>query len=91
MASIGRICDAGNAAVFTKTGGYVVPERMLSKTIEALHKAQSLKMKREGGIYNFKMWIPRPPVNIKNNNRFTPLQEVAEEDMDFRWPGADAM
>ena len=81
----------GNAAVFTKAGGYVVPEEMLSKTLEALNKAKGLKMKREGGIYNFKLWIPRPPVNIKSNNRFTPLQEVAEEDMDFRWPGADAM
>ena len=28
---------------------------------------------------------------IKTSNRFTPLQEVAEGDMDFRWPGADAM
>ena len=28
--------------------------------------------------------------NIKTSNRFTPQQEVAEEDMDFRWPGADA-
>ena len=93
LASIGRMCDAGNAAVFTKKGGYVVPEEMLSKTLEALNKAKgnSPKMKREGGIYNFKLWIPRPPVNITSNNRFTPLQEVAEEDMDFKWPGADAM
>ena len=28
--------------------------------------------------------------NIKTSNRFTPLQEVTEEDMGFRWPGADA-
>ena len=93
LASIGRMCDAGNAAVFTKKGGYVVPEEMLSKTLEALDKAKgnSLRMKREGGVYNFKLWIPKPPVNIRSNNRFTPLQEVAEEDVDFRWPGADAM
>ena len=25
LASIGRLCDAGNVAVFTKEGGYVVP------------------------------------------------------------------
>ena len=91
LASIGRMCDAGNAAVFTKAGGYVVPEEMLSKTLEALNKAKGLKMKREGGIYNFKLWIPRPPVNTRSDNRFTPLQEVEEEEMDFRWPGADAM
>ena len=94
LASIGRMCDAGNAAIFTKKGGYVVPEEVLSKTLEALDNARgkSLRMEREGGVYNFKLWIPRPPVNIKTSNRFTPLQEVTEEeDMGFKWPGADAM
>ena len=93
LASIGRMCDAGNAAVFTKEGGYVVPEEVLSKTLEALGRAkgQSLRMERQGGVYNFKLWIPKPPVSTKSSNRFTPLQEVTEEDMDFRWPGADAL
>ena len=27
LASIGRMCDAGNVAVFTKSGGYVVPQK----------------------------------------------------------------
>ena len=93
LASIGRMCDAGNVAVFTKSGGYVVPQEVLSKTLAALDKTEnkSLRMEREGGVYNFKLWIPRPPVGIRNSNRFTPLQEVAEEDTGFTWPGADAM
>ena len=33
---------------------------------------------------------PKKASNIKTSNRFTPLQEVTEEDMDLRWPGADA-
>ena len=36
LASIGRMCDAGNVAVFTKGGGYVVPQKMLDKTLAAL-------------------------------------------------------
>ena len=93
LASIGRICDAGNTAIFTKTGGHVVPEHTLRKTLDMLEKTgESLKMDREGGVYNFKLWIPRPPINTKITNRFTPLQEVMEEEeMGFKWPGADAM
>ena len=92
LASIGRICDAGNTAIFTQHGGHIVPEQALSKTLEVLEKrGESLRLEREGGVYNFKMWIPRPPTSIKNSNRFTPLQEMTEEDMDFRWPGADAL
>ena len=57
LASIGRMCDAGNVAVFTKNGGYVVPQKALSETIAALDKieSKSLRMEREGGVYNFKM------------------------------------
>ena len=93
LASIGRMCDAGNAAIFTKKGGYVVPEEVLHKTLEALDgaKGKTLRMEREGGVYNFKLWIPKPPVNITNNNRFAPLQEVSDGNAGFMWPGADAM
>ena len=33
LASVGRMCDAGNVAVFTKDGGYVLPQKMLSRTL----------------------------------------------------------
>ena len=93
LASIGRMCDAGNVAVFTKSGGYVVPQKVLSKTFAALDKIEnkSLRMEREGGVYNFKLWIPRPPESNMSSNRYAPLQEIDEEDMDFTWPGADVM
>ena len=91
LASIGRMCDAGNVAVFTKGGGYVVPQQVMSKTLAALDQMEnkSLKMEREGGVYNFKLWIPRPPVSSMSSNRFTPLQEVAEEDMGFTSRGRE--
>ena len=94
LASIGRMCDAGNVAVFTKSGGYVVPQKILRKTLAALGKMEdkSLRMERQGGwVYNFKLWIPRPPESSMSSNRYAPLQEVAEEDMGFTWPGADVM
>ena len=42
------MCDAGNAAIFTKNGGYVVPEGVLSRTLEVLdkNKGKSLRMER---------------------------------------------
>ena len=93
LASVGRMCDAGNVAVFTKSGGYVVPQKMLSRTIAALDKIEnkSIRMEREGGVYNFKLWIPRPPESKTNSNRYAPLQEMDEENLDFTWPGADVM
>ena len=93
LASIGRMCDAGNVAVFTEDDGYVVPQKVLNKTLVALDKIEtkSLRMEREGGVYNFKLWIPRPPENNVSNNRFAPLQELDEENMDFRWPETEAM
>ena len=86
------MCDAGNAAIFTKKGGYVVPEEVLSRTLEVLDKTKgkSLRMERKGGVYNFNLWIPRPPVDT-SSNRFAPLQEVSDGNPGFMWPGADAM
>ena len=47
LASIGRMCDAGNVAVFTKSGGYVVPQEILSKTIAALDKIENKSLRVE--------------------------------------------
>ena len=93
LASIGRMCDAGNVAIFTKDGGYVVPKKVIEKTLASLDKmrSQSLRMKREGGVYNFNIWIPRPPVSSMSSNRFAPLQEVSDGSTDFMWPGAEVM
>ena len=92
LASIGRMCDAGNVAIFTKHGGYVVPKKTLEKTLEVLDKkvSQSLRMEREGGVYNFNLWIPRPPARSMSSNRYAPLQEVDEEE-DFGRLGEDVM
>ena len=93
LASIGRMCDAGNVAVFTKNGGYVVPQKTLSKTLAALDKTKdrSVRMERQGGVYNFKLWIPRPPESNIGGSRYAPLQEADEEGMDFMWQGANVM
>ena len=38
LASVGRMCDAGNVAVFTKTGGYVVLGEHMKEVICALDR-----------------------------------------------------
>ena len=52
LASIGRMCDAGNVAVFTKGGGYVVPQGVMNDTLRKLESqtgTSALKMKRDNG------------------------------------------
>ena len=92
LASIGRMCDAGNVAIFTKDGGYVVPKKVIEQTLVSLDKTESqyLRMEREGGVYNFNLWIPKPPESKIKGSRYSPLQEV-NEDEDFVWPGEDVM
>ena len=38
LASVGRMCDAGNVAVFTKDGGYVVPNEHMEEVIGMLER-----------------------------------------------------
>ena len=61
LASIGRMCDAGNIAVFTKNGGYAVPQKVMSKTIAALDEMgnKSLRMAREGGGLQLQVVDPK--------------------------------
>ena len=48
LASIGKMCDAGNSAIFTKEGGYIVPESALRGLMQQIEsKGQALKMNRE--------------------------------------------
>ena len=92
LASIGRMCDAGNVAIFTKDGGYVVPKKVVAETLASLDKTESqyLRMKRESGVYNFNLWIPEPPESQVKGNRYGPLQNV-DEDEDFVKLGEDVM
>ena len=81
LASIGRMCDAGNIAVFTKEGGYVVPQEVMKRTMSSLEKMENktLKMEREGGVYNFLLWVPKPPGCIKTTNRYDVLRGLQEQ------------
>ena len=47
--SVGRICDKGNAVVFTKEGGYVMN----------LWSGERTRFSREEGVYILKTWVPR--------------------------------
>ena len=94
LASVGRICDAGNLAVFTRDGGYVVPEEHAEGMISRLEKMDrsTLRMRRENGTYNFNLWVPAPPKDVLAGNRFQELQEVdEEEEPDFQRQGARLM
>ena len=58
LASIGKMCDAGNSAIFTKDGGYIVPEATVRGMIQHIEsEGQVLKMNREDGMYNFDLWV----------------------------------
>ena len=94
LASVGRMCDAGNVAVFTKEGGYVVPKESMKEAISMLEKMEqsALKMKRENGVYNFNLWVPTPPKDVLKGNKYQVLQELEEEEVsDFQRQGVHLM
>ena len=82
LASVGRMCDAGNVAVFTKEGGYVVPGEYMKDVVGRLERMDksTLKMRRENGVYNFNLWIPKPPQGARTKNRFEALRNLDEEE-----------
>ena len=60
LASVGRICDAGNTAIFTRLGGYIVPESTVQSLINQIERnGKMLKMHRETGMYHFDLWVNR--------------------------------
>ena len=83
LAPVCRMCDAGNAAVFTKDGGYVVPDEHMEEVIGMLERKNhsTLRMKRENGVCNFNLWVPTPPKEVLKGSRFQELQELDEEDV----------
>ena len=101
LASIGRICDAGNVAVFTEKGGYIVGKSGAKHIIEAVNHCgeDKMKMNRENGVYNFRIKVPvkkREPLDRANGetrlrNRYAALaewdNERDDEDKDFHRQG----
>ena len=96
LASIGKICDAGNTAIFTAKGGFIVPTESLAKTLNQLEHTSHpmLKLNREMGVYSFDMWVHKggPEARrVHTHNRFRTLEEADEEDtgatMDFAGRG----
>ena len=88
------MCDAGNVALFTKDGGYVVPDEYMEEVIGTLDRLDrsALKMKRENGVYNFNLWVPKPPADVRTKNRFSELQDLEEEEVSgFARPGVHLM
>ena len=88
LASIGRMCDAGNVALFTCQGGFVVPEKAVADTLRKLeNRGSALRMKRDNGVYSFNMRVAKPSCaavgesrrevreSLLLGNRFAALQE----------------
>ena len=65
----------------------------MQKTISSLEKMENktLKMEREGGIYNFLLRVPSPPGCIKTTTRYDVLRGLEEEEGDFVRLGVDIM
>ena len=59
LALLGRLCEAGNAAIFTKEGGFIIPTSSIQSMLTEVEKKQALKIKRDvAGVYSFDMWAP---------------------------------
>ena len=98
LASIGKICDAGNTAIFTDRGGCIVPSENLKGLIGKLESTDQpvLRMNREQGVYSFDMWVhwaEGPVATVSTYNRYDALDEAQgrkqSSDMDFARLGTD--
>ena len=72
LASVKRICEAGNTVSFDSNGG-VIWNRATGKTT---------RLEERGGTYSFNMWLPRAEQKkgVKAVNRFAALAEDDKED-----------
>ena len=76
LASVKRICEAGNTVTFDSNGG-VIWNRATGKTT---------RLEEKGGTYSFNMWLPRAQAKkgVETVNRFAALAEEEEDNnMDF--------
>ena len=63
LARVGRMCDAGNIAIFTKEGGYIMSRESVKDAMQQIEKGKQhkLKMTRSNGVYSFQMRVPADP------------------------------
>ena len=94
LASIGRICDAGNVAIFTSKGGFIMGGKGAKEILEVTRRSEDHKMEmhRENGVYNFKIKVPLKKEQgggVELRNRYAMLSEFAGEEhsKDFHWQG----
>ena len=81
--------------------GAAASQDMLSSMLQQLivivdvMDSSTLTMKRENGVYNFNLWVPRPPRDVRTKNRFEELQDLEEEEEEevsgFARPGVHLM
>jgi hypothetical protein len=85
LGSVARAVEAGSRIVFDKDGSYIQNK----KTGKKIH------VKYNNGQYEFDIWVPKAKSGVQSvkastskdvtvNNRFTPLQEVEEEQDEHR-------
>ena len=97
LASIGRMCDAGNVAVFTDTGGYIVAQEEFKEELGRLKrkKGDKLHLKRDKGVYSFSVWVDKPEGTVATRNRFAALSCEQSGELErspvFSGPGVDWM
>ena len=80
LASIGRICDAGNVVAFTKKGGYIVGRKTAETFIEQLRKGRQpkMRMKRENGVYQFKLYVEKDTRNNEQSEFGRDVNAISE-------------
>ena len=75
LASVKRICDAGNKVIFEKNGGNII------NTVSG----RVTELEERNGTYVFNMWLPRKQEKrgIETVNRFAALAEEQGKDEVF--------
>ena len=91
LTSTARTCDAGNTQVFTKDGGWIIPEKACGRIMQEIAKVVSkLKMQRQGNVYTYDFGVKKQKMNPigaktrnmnwEHENRFQAIAAVGDEE-----------
>ena len=84
LTSIGKACDAGNVALFTKDGGYIFKEKDVSDMVKKMNNLKDkVQMIREKGVYTYELFMRKKKADdlqavsqtVSTHNRYDALDD----------------
>ena len=61
-----KTCDAGNVVVFTREGGFIVPESRAKQEVQRMSAVKdNIDMNKERGVHVYNIWVKKQGRNTE--------------------------